>query len=119
MIGLASRKLTAEEVPDTFEGAPPARGVCNIKLGRSAAKPKSWGIMGILFLSADFSHSAVSESTGVSLSDCNFPVSGFDLLGFFAIEAAASVTRANARREPSIISWLHPQTANLLTEESS
>ena len=24
---------------------------------------------------------------GAGLSDCNFPVSGFDLLGFFAIEA--------------------------------
>jgi len=90
-------------------------GVFDIKLGGSAAKPKSW----VSFSICRFSNSAVSESTGVSLSDCNFPVSGFDLLGFFAIEAAASVTRANARREPSIISWLHPQTANLLTEESS
>ena len=27
------------------------------------------------------------KNPGVSLSDCNFPVSGFDLLGFFAIEA--------------------------------
>ena len=76
-------------------------------------------ITGVPFLSADFSRSAVSESTGVSLSDCNFPVSGFDLLGFFAIEAAASVTRANAA-ERAIHHKLSSSTnsTTLLTEES-